>query len=138
MASIINDFDNILEKIYLYLYQRKFNKIEKIILQIINESIFLKKDCRERKCFLNFFSFLHQDFNPSYLKWVKKQNGDIKKEISELSNPYHDNFLFGHTRCPASFDDLICEVKLFLQNHCDRKQIDNLKYNLSCYNKLKQ
>jgi len=138
MVSLEKKLQLYLEKIYYALYQRKFLEGEKIVIKLIEEVITQKKTDREIKIYLNFFNSIHQDFNSSYLKWVKKQKGDIKKEISQLSSINHDNFLFGHSRCPASFDDLFYELKILLQKNLSKKVKSYLKYNLSCYNNLKK
>jgi hypothetical protein len=129
--------DQHLNKIYHHLYQRDFKKAEKSILAIIDYFLSLRLVNHEKKQLLSFVLILYHNFNSNYLQWVKKQKGDIQKEIGQLCSINHDNLLLAQCRDPASLDDLLYELEKYLNDETEKGHKKSVTYYLNCYRTIK-
>lgn len=126
----------ILEKMYTYVLNRNFDTAEKQLVEYL-ENIMLQEyntddDARNT---LQEVKNIYFSFSEYYLDWVKKQGKSVEKEIEELQNDMHDNYLFAHVSDPESMDDLVFSIYEYLKHSEDDWQHDEASHNLEFYNR---
>jgi hypothetical protein len=133
-------YENNLLDIYKCLYARDFKKAELVLLDTFDKILKISHDGSQTIAeALITTNIICNEFNDFYLAWVKDINGNLEKEMYELSKMQKiDNYLLAHCHDFVSMDNLFYELLNYLINNCKPKCQEEIYQQIYLYKKTWQ
>ena len=128
------NFRSFIENICTHIHTRNFQKSEQELLAYITNAFHLKTTgesaLEETKEVLHI---LYERFNRYYIEWLEEHGHTVRDEVLALDSQEHPNFLLAHCTDPSGMDDMLWELRTYLDTLPNAQNREEMEYQLTCY-----
>ena len=127
-------FRMFIEEICSHIHARDFQKAENELLTYVTNSFHFKttgeKALEETKDALHI---VYERFNRYYIESLEEKGHNVREEVMSLDSQEHPNFLLAHCTDPSGMDDMLWELRTYLETLPNPQNREEMAYQLNCY-----